>query len=267
MPLECVSQPEQHVSQTSPVDLTYGRAPTMLKRRWFRKLVTLVIVSAATAVALPIGIQQVRRRAEMSYYARYSAPASELMYDDDPSTAALLMHQEGRYGPVGLFVGSWHGGGSRPVGRVIHFPGFPERRWPGLVFSHLRCPPGGRPLIVLLVTGSVEFMPDGYKLEFGANVFPEGSEWRDGPDNMRGTVWAMPVPRGQRLRFYAGQADPADESHFTVTYDMGSVPGTIDGWLRDPSDNGVELRVRSGPASLSWVHNTGETPNWQVRKP
>jgi hypothetical protein len=34
-------------------------------------------------------------------------------------------------------------------------------------------------------------------------------------------------------RFYAGEADPSDPSHFTIGYIMGSTTGTIDGRLVD----------------------------------
>jgi hypothetical protein len=54
------------------------------------------------------------------------------------------------------------------------------------------------------------------------------------------------VPAGSRLRLFAGQPNSQDESHFTIGYELGGVPGTIDGWLRD---NGyIELKTRDGPA-------------------
>ena len=48
------------------------------------------------------------------------------------------------------------------------------------------------------------------------------------------------------VRLYAGEPDPADASHFTISYEAGGVPGTIDGWLR--ADDTVTLQVRDGPA-------------------
>ena len=41
------------------------------------------------------------------------------------------------------------------------------------------------------------------------------------------------IEYGNRLRVYAGQADPNDPSHFTIAYDLDGRAGTIDGWLRD----------------------------------
>jgi hypothetical protein len=57
------------------------------------------------------------------------------------------------------------------------------------------------------------------------------------------------------LRVYAGQADPADPSHFTIRYEVDGRPGTIDGHLTDhegPFNSGrdwvVKFDVRDGPA-------------------
>jgi hypothetical protein len=50
-------------------------------------------------------------------------------------------------------------------------------------------------------------------------------------------------PRGL-FRIYAGRADPADKSHFTIDYELDGKPGTIDGWLRE--DDRIEMLPRSG---------------------
>jgi len=47
-----------------------------------------------------------------------------------------------------------------------------------------------------------------------------------------------------RFTVYSGQADPTDESHFTISYTVNGEVGTIDGWLRD--DDHIELRPRVG---------------------
>jgi len=53
----------------------------------------------------------------------------------------------------------------------------------------------------------------------------------------------VPIDYGNRLRVYAGQADPADASHFTIAYQLDGKAGTIDGWAKDA---GVVLRPREG---------------------
>ena len=54
------------------------------------------------------------------------------------------------------------------------------------------------------------------------------------------------VENRRRVHLFAGQADVADPSHFTLPYDIDGQPGTIDGWL-DAYDR-VRLQVRDGPA-------------------
>jgi hypothetical protein len=54
-------------------------------------------------------------------------------------------------------------------------------------------------------------------------------------------------PRTLALRWYAGQCDPSDGSHFTIDFRLDGNPGVLDGWLRD--DDTVRLQVRaSAPA-------------------
>jgi hypothetical protein len=60
-----------------------------------------------------------------------------------------------------------------------------------------------------------------------------------------------PVDYGNVLRFYAGQPDSGDASHFTLPYRLDGREGVIDGWVRD---NGVELRARDG----EWVFDGGD---------
>ena len=51
------------------------------------------------------------------------------------------------------------------------------------------------------------------------------------------------IDYGNRLRFYAGQPDPNDSSHFTIAYQLDGRAGTIDGWMRN---EGLELKPREG---------------------
>jgi hypothetical protein len=45
-----------------------------------------------------------------------------------------------------------------------------------------------------------------------------------------------------RFRLFAGQPDPADESHFTIRYELDGKPNIIDGWLMP--DDTVKLEPR-----------------------
>lgn len=66
--------------------------------------------------------------------------------------------------------------------------------------------------------------------------------------------WAGPAQPGypghltvqykDQLRLYAGQADPADASHFTIAYDHDGQTGVIDGWLKP--DGSIVLKPQVG---------------------
>jgi hypothetical protein len=53
-------------------------------------------------------------------------------------------------------------------------------------------------------------------------------------------------PNPPLLHLFAGQPDPADESHFTIDYEVDGDRGTIDGWLRDSHDGSNRVRVELG---------------------
>jgi hypothetical protein len=58
-----------------------------------------------------------------------------------------------------------------------------------------------------------------------------------------------PSVRSRTLRFYAGQPDFADASHFTLKYKMNCETWTLDGWVQDDHMKAVLLEVRDGPAA------------------
>ena len=75
---------------------------------------------------------------------------------------------------------------------------------------------------------------------------PSGVEttgnWTASKDRSQpGTLSYKPT---ERLRVFAGQPDPKDESHFTIDYELDGVAGRIDGWLR--ADGVVALEPRAG---------------------
>ena len=53
--------------------------------------------------------------------------------------------------------------------------------------------------------------------------------------------WGTPKPD---LRWYAGQPDELDSSHFTIDYEIAGIRGTIDGYL---SDDGGHVRMHARP--------------------
>jgi hypothetical protein len=74
---------------------------------------------------------------------------------------------------------------------------------------------------------------------------PEREHARTGPP--RGSRLEELIEYGSSLRFYAGQLDAADPSHFTIDYEIDGQRGTIDGRLSD--DSSTDITIRDGPAS------------------
>jgi hypothetical protein len=48
----------------------------------------------------------------------------------------------------------------------------------------------------------------------------------------------------ETLRWYAGQPDELDSTHFTIDYEISGHRGTIDGYL---SDDGRQVRMQARP--------------------
>jgi hypothetical protein len=57
-----------------------------------------------------------------------------------------------------------------------------------------------------------------------------------------GDMFRFAVAPDEHLKLLTGQADPTDESHFTIDYETPRGRGTIDGWLMP--DDTVKLELR-----------------------
>jgi hypothetical protein len=172
---------------------------------------------------------------------RYVAPADRPVYEEDPTRGAALLRAGGttaarRYlsDPPTRYV-------ARPPDCLAAFLAA-RRLTPAsadpVVFLHERTAPGGeRRLVYVAFYGRPG--PSVWRFEWGLYS----------GDGYTLSGWSLDVnesPTGS-LRFFAGQPDPADASHFTIGYEMGGKPGTVDGWL----DHGgsLRLKVRDGPAA------------------
>jgi hypothetical protein len=99
----------------------------------------------------------------------------------------------------------------------------------------------------------------------GADAGGEGSG--DGGDDGAGAAPPVSIEYGRKLRIFAGQADPADGSHFTIPYQLDGNAGTIDGRVRD---DGIVLRPREGAAASAKVmqeHGAGADEGWDLTAP
>lgn len=115
-----------------------------------------------------------------------------------------------------------------------------------LVFMHRLHTPAGRERLVLLTFDGPSFV---WRSEnpFRAQAADTGFSFRRLPSVWLKTVNFPFSPKDTRpLRLFAGQPDPLDPTHFTIPYDLGGDPGTIDGWLQN--DDSIKLLLRDGPA-------------------
>jgi len=217
------------------------------------------------------------RHAAYLYHQRqtlaYAAPPDQVVFEGDPNRAATLI-VSGRYGRVAPLPWSERYdpplGATPGNGAALHKPppvvamGLAAARDEHVVvFAHHRRSPGGRERLVVVVgTCYIVHYEQGVTLR-GQAYSPAG--WIPGlraqrTERLRDEQTVRAGLR-QVLRVFAGQADPADESHFTIRYQMDGREGVVDGWLRDPAPwttntdtpancERVELVVRRGPAAV-----------------
>lgn len=124
----------------------------------------------------------------------------------------------------------------------------PAQSSAAVVFSHARNSPADhRRLVVVTFSTSYEEICHGslypYIIIPGARL---GSAPARAPIPANNLAIPLSIVHTSEdvLRFYAGQLDSADPSHFTIAYNFNQSNGTIDGWLRD--DETVILWPREG---------------------
>lgn len=128
------------------------------------------------------------------------------------------------------------------------------------LFLHHRQTPTRQDRILLLEVGGIinegpPKLPRHRRLlTFEYMLARPGSLWRDAVA-VGGGEWTF--PRWTELqgpfKFFAGQPDPHDPTHFTIRYEYEGQPGTIDGYLVDavppPGRELIQFVVRDGPAA------------------
>jgi hypothetical protein len=246
--------------------LDYAAASRTRFRRTKRVVIGILICTAIHLCVLK-GPGFVKR-AHLLYYQRqcltYTAPPDEIVYDRHPETAARLLADSAKYiaeqtnsnGAVrrkpacleqldqrlmpdmrdtrdGSAITFLHQRRSRNgTARLVIITGLPAGLW----FIDTRIPTGLRGS-VLSPQSTLEFAP-----------VPRTMDVRDADgDGIADTPFA--------LRIYAGQPDPADESHFTIAYEINDQKDILDGYLQD--DGSVDFSYRGGASTRPIVFGTG----------
>jgi hypothetical protein len=204
----------------------------------------------------------------------YDRPASMVVYDDDPNYWKTLGNHPGfgpvYFGPITMPLynppfghmppvwaenpaawicsdGSWQGA-------------FPDRR-ENLAFLHGRRSPSGHERLVAVKFVAILQWQSGCDIHLLGAAY-QLAGWRPGSNVQRLLVkesnpatWSrnalLLIPNRtqglSRSQVLAGQADPADESRFTVRYTIDGAQGDVEGRLND--DDTISLRVLDGPAT------------------
>jgi len=211
-------------------------------RRVFLALALMAIVAAAARWGRPA-----YDRAALLYHQHacmnYLAPADQVVFDSDPAHAVSLATDPD-------FVLSGGCAFRRSPNDWQPFkltPAWMPPTQQAMIFLHERRAAGGMPRLVAIERDAG---PD--CLAFSASVFEPMGIRR--PLNLKAVTAGMSSDVGDTTthpdtRFFAGQPDPIDPSHFTIRYERAGATHLIDGYLL--TDNSITLTQRDKAADAS----------------
>jgi hypothetical protein len=177
----------------------------------------------------------------------YTPEAEQVVFEEDPAMISKLTGQPGYELTVG---------GRLRVVPPVWLKEVPGLQTQGTAFLHGLTSPGGHTRLV----GIDVTVAPGYWLESTGNIEdlsivatvidPEGGFISDKPVHVAQTaLWVCPT-NPLPIRFFAGQVDPKDPSHFFFNYERGGHRGTIEGRLND--DDSIVLMPHGG--NLTFDH-------------
>jgi hypothetical protein len=249
--------------------LEYGLGePTTRRRR--RRLayaaIVLALIAGAALLLRPRWQPRVERWAHFREIAQSVAsleqddpPAGTVAFEEDANKSAVLNDRDGYMRVSGMKwpfdcaarrPNAWY----RLAGARVPALGGVTNAFNAVLFAHrLRAASGLTRLVV--VEGVADWRMDDDK-DFTRVRTVATTLATDGPRHypLRPlSEWEGQTLKSQRtrggfgVRVFAGHADPADPSHFTIDFETGDGrKGTIDGWLRDerPYGERVDMRLR-----------------------
>jgi len=180
------------------------------------------------------------RHVQILYWQRqamnYAPPASKIVYDEDPVEAAKLRAADhslitGRNGEVIEFAEPWD--------RLYQLISPPGRRPAATLFLHERTNDKGERRLVVVELRPVWVDVDRRQYpawKFECTCLSPGGLFQDPRDNFLmgqgGEIGAVPIGE-KNTKWYAGQTDNGDPSHFTIRGLRNGAPVSVEGWLRD----------------------------------
>jgi hypothetical protein len=183
---------------------------------------------------------------------RYSPPADQIVFDQDPAGRPALLNSPQAYVPLikpgyegpaittaaakvpdcaYRFLSMARGFASLPLGNLA----------PPIIFMHERYSPSGKRYLVILYSmngedGNLMDCPVG---QIGVNVELWEPAALDVPPRLASDptgffgICLLDANIVQRLRVFAGQADPNDPTHFTIRFEQDGRAGIVDGYVCD----------------------------------
>lgn len=250
-------------AETGSVVLEYGKhRPRFWRNFWLA--VAGVLVAGVIFCCLMWGKAWYRHVAVYYWQGRclnYTAPATQVVYEEDVARGEALVRADGRNYFQGRPRSMESYGDGRPPKEVVgdpltirrvteweHFAralptatrfGFAGVEGPVLFMHERETPKGEKRLVVvsydpesdLHLTENIDLMVQ--EMEPGTlGAYP-----RDIPGTMFYDVMGSVLPP-KHMRFYAGQADAKDATHFMIDYEAWGQRDTVDGWL----ENSGEIR-------------------------
>lgn len=256
--------------------LDYAPRPPAHRRLWFRRVVQGVVLGAVVIAAVrggPVAWQRGSMLYWQSQCSGFVLPPEMVVYDNDEAEATRLLAQADYIDASKLPLVDFLGFSPMvPTVRRIRLrphlvpiaAGHQPKCWRKFI-THLRPAPANSPGVVLFLherTSSFGIRRLVIVQRYGLDELTQMHRISDGievhatlldPGGLSGDVqWAPKRGYGlarsglvnrHRLRFYAGQPDPADAAAFSIRYEMGGEEGFLDGRL-DDDGNGVRLTVR-----------------------
>jgi len=246
------------------IELDYAPKPSLRKRRWFRRLAWGLVVVMVVAATLQFG-GGVRNPMRAAYWERrclgFSISPDTVAYEEDPARAAALWKAMGTTGDFTTLTDG-------QTKQLLSVSLRPRAQWEaslnpssalyqhGSLFLGARRARGGAERLICVHADAFMSYRRGQPRLYGADapdltaqVIRPATPWRDGQAlaDLRLNVGGFLAHPFGTLRFYAGQPDPNDDSHFTIDYQSPAGRGTIDGWLQ--RDDTIKMQMRGNPTT------------------
>lgn len=254
------------MQQTAPgqprLDYAPPPPPRWTPRRVSRLLAAVLLLLAAGAAVRQYGprvLGQVKMLYHQRQCLRYEAPPDQVVYDEDPAAVEAMAGRDG-YNMIP----------DPSRGRLASAQAYVPTCWQrfhaesgATLFLHERHAGAGGTgpaRVVAVERPPGGWLPFGHPLDLQVSVIapvgltgtPSDCQPPYELKRLLRTLRTSGFPiyiQGPPVRFYAGQVDPADLSHFTIRYAIGGQSGTVDGWLQ--ADDTVRIQIRDGPAKDS----------------